>query len=76
MKTVSVAIILCLHIGVEPPGKNRPNPHAKLEVRTTIRFSFLLEIVVKWLQNLDLVVLRFLILLNANGLSPEDKKCQ
>ncbi|KAF8382617.1 daf-15 [Pristionchus pacificus] len=31
MKTVSVAIILCLHIGVEPPGKNRPNPHAKLE---------------------------------------------
>lgn len=32
MKTVSVALILCLHLGVDPPGKNRPNPCAKLQV--------------------------------------------
>ncbi|GMR33494.1 hypothetical protein PMAYCL1PPCAC_03689 [Pristionchus mayeri] len=31
MKTVSVALILCLHLGVDPPDKQRPQPCAKLE---------------------------------------------
>lgn len=31
MKTVSVALVLCLNIGVDPPDVIKPNPCAKLE---------------------------------------------
>uniref|UniRef100_A0A914X4V9 Raptor N-terminal CASPase-like domain-containing protein n=1 Tax=Plectus sambesii TaxID=2011161 RepID=A0A914X4V9_9BILA len=31
MKTVSVALVLCLNIGVDPPDVAKPNPCAKLE---------------------------------------------
>ncbi|PAV89798.1 hypothetical protein WR25_21626 isoform A [Diploscapter pachys] len=33
MKTVSVALVMCLHIGVDPPDSGpKPNPRAKLEM--------------------------------------------
>lgn len=31
MKTVSVALVLCLNIGVDPPDVPRPNPCARKE---------------------------------------------
>jgi len=31
MKTVSVALVLCLNIGVDPPGVVKPNPCARME---------------------------------------------
>lgn len=31
MKTVSVALVLCLNIGVDPPDVQKPNPCARKE---------------------------------------------
>ena len=31
MKTVSVALVLCLNVGVDPPDVVKPNPCARLE---------------------------------------------
>lgn len=31
MKTVSVALVLCLNIGVDPPDVQKPNPCARQE---------------------------------------------
>jgi len=31
MKTVSVALVMCLNVGVDPPGIVKPQPCARLE---------------------------------------------
>lgn len=31
MRTVSVALVLCLNIGVDPPDVHKPNPSARRE---------------------------------------------